>query len=199
MVHHELAEGIAGQSVSRDTVWGPLLRVPVRQGGPDHSHCHLTVCIPLGCEPRDSPEMSSVYYWPQYHSHGGESSLFLNQNPPNPSCFSKPLHGSFVSSWPLELLTNKAGCILWHCPPAAMPDQAGREKGGSVPRPPIKTPDVLAVPGQEWHPFPVAESLDSHSWGCEPLGTLQPYLRAGSAPASSSRHTASALPARAAT
>lgn len=115
MGHHELAEGIAGPSVSRGAVWGPLLPVPVRQGRPARSHCHPTVCIPLGCEPRDPPEMSSVYCRPQYHSQGGERSLFLYQNPPSPSCLSKSLYRAFVSSWPLEQPTNKPGCTLRQC------------------------------------------------------------------------------------
>lgn len=152
MVHHEFAEGIAGQSVSRDAVWGPLLPVPVRQGKPLHSHCHLAACIPLGCEPRYSPEMSSAYCRPHCSLTAKEGKV--------PYSYTRILqiflasqNRAFVSSWPLELPANKPWCTLRHCPPAAMPDQAGREKGSSAPTLNETSPDVsghrdsiLAVP-----------------------------------------------------
>lgn len=84
---------------------------------------------------------------------GGESCIFLHQNPPkaSPSCISNALQRVF-SSLPSELSNNKPRSALGQYLPAAVTDQAGREKGGSALGPPLTHPDIPARNNQPWLP-----------------------------------------------
>lgn len=79
----------------------------------------------------------------------------------SPSFISNALQ-RVVSSLPSELPTNKPGSILGQCPPATVPDQAGRENSGSALRPPITNLDVPA--GRDQPRLPQDKAGTSLPW-----------------------------------